>query len=110
VKEAKDGRIDKLKKRIKRLENENKRLKSELNSFEQAFKNTRKFLIDNTDEITLEGLIDAAKKGSSLKQAQEDGEDKVCGQCLSTEYKELPTRFGFLKICNKCGHTETEKK
>ena len=38
TKEAKDGEIDKLKRRIRKLEKENKRLKSELNTYDIVFK------------------------------------------------------------------------
>ena len=108
--EEKDGELQKLKTRVKRLEKENDRLKSELNSYEQAFKNTSKFLRDNTKEISLEALIKAAKEGASLKQVKDTEFKRVCKYCMSdnVHVSDIPT--GKMILCRDCSKTNIEKK
>lgn len=109
VKEAKDGNVQKLKNRIRRLEKENKKLKSDLGSYEQAFKKTTKFLKDNTDEISLEELIKAAKENKSLKEITPE-EVRQCPKCAS-DLKKLKYPVGTVIVCenNKCDYRSMEK-
>lgn len=109
-KEYKDGELNKLKRRVKRLESENKRLKSELNAYDQAFKKTTKFLKDNTDEISLEELVKAAKENKSLKEITPD-ETKQCPKCGS-DIKKLQYPVGTVIVCenNNCDYRSMEKK
>lgn len=107
-KDYKDGELNKLRKRVKRLEKENDRLKSELNSYEQAFKKTTKFLRDNTDEIRLEDLIEAAKNDKSLKQVKEKEVKNMCPICFS-ELKETVVTVGIIHTCTKCTYRNLEK-
>ena len=107
VKEPKDGEIDKLKRRVKRLEKENKRLKSELNTYDSVFKVTSKFLKDTTEEFTLEKLIDAAKKGMGLKEIADDDTTK-CPECGNSMTK-IKTAFGEIHLCNACNHRKVLK-
>lgn len=98
-KEYKDGELNKLKKRIKRLISENKRLKSELNAYDQAFKKTTKFLKDNTKEISIEKLIEAAKSNKSLKEVRTEVEEEdKCPRCTS-DTKKVPFRDGHVVVC-----------
>lgn len=113
VKQEKDGNTQKLKNRIKRLEKENNNLRSEINSLEQAFKNTTKFLRDHTEHISLDELINAAKNGSSLKNVQDEQKvEPVCPKCFSKNFIVVPTPFGEVRSCGDCRHRETvnEKK
>ena len=104
--EEKDGQLDKLKTRVRRLEKENARLKSELNSYEQAFKNTKNFLREHTDEFSLEKLIEGAKGNKSLRELQKD--IVPCPKCSETmTVNSLP--FGTLHLCTACGHREVKK-
>lgn len=109
-KEYKDGEVSRLKKRIKKLEKENYRLKSELNAYEQAFKKTTKFLKDHTDEISLEDLIEAAKQDKSLKEVEEKVKDSnKCPKCGS-EVKKLPTSIiGTIITCTSCNYRSVKK-
>lgn len=109
-KEYKDAELNKLKRRVKRLESENRRLKSELNSYDEAFKKTKRFLKDNTDELSLDDLIQAAKNGSSLKKTQEDVED-ACPKCLN-KVKKINSPVGIITVCDNihCDFRKTEKK
>jgi predicted nuclease with TOPRIM domain len=106
-KEAKDGEVKKLRARVKKLEKENNRLKSELRAFEQAFHKTTRFLRDNTDDINLEDLVDAAKDGKSLKEVKNVKD--VCPMCFSENYSNIKARFGKLRTCGNCGHREIIK-
>lgn len=108
--EEKDGELQKLKTRVKRLEKENDRLKSELRSYEQAFKNTNKFLRDNTKEISLEALIKAAKEGSSLRDVQKQELHRTCKYCLSIDVHVSDTPVGKMVVCRNCSKTDIEKK
>jgi predicted nuclease with TOPRIM domain len=107
--EEKDGQLDKLKNRVRNLEKENHRLKSELRTYEQAFKNTTKFLRDNTKEISLEKLIDAAKKGDSLKQVRDSEVKKTCKFCFSTNIHVGTIPSGKMIMCRDCSKTEVER-
>lgn len=109
VKEAKSGEIQKLKRRIKKLETENKRLKSELGSYEQAFKKTTKFLEDHTDDISLEDLVQAAKQDKSLRKVEKEHVESLCPKCFN-KLKELPkSRVGKIIVCTQCEYRKVEK-
>ena len=113
VKEAKDGQLQRLRNRVRKLEKENRKLKSELNALEKAFENTTKFLRDHTQHISLDDLIEAAKKGHSLKTVQDDQEvNLVCPKCLSENFAVVSTPFGEVRSCRDCKYRETvrEKK
>lgn len=109
-KEYKDGELNKLKRRIKRLEKENTRLKSELNSYEQAFKKTTRFLKDHTDDISLEDLVQAAKQDKSLRKVEKEHVESLCPKCFS-KLKELPkSRVGKIIVCTQCEYRKVEKE
>lgn len=102
----KDSELNKLKKRIYKLEKENNRLKSELNAYEQAFRKTSRFLRDSLDEISLEDLIEAAKSDKSLKEVQEEAETR-CPICFS-DCKTIPMRDNKeVVVCNSCSYRTT---
>ena len=104
-KQAKDGTISKLRTRIKRLEKENNRLKSELNAYDQAWKKTLKFISDETKEIKLKDLIDAAKSDKNLKETKQEVKP-VCSKCLSDNVHVSQISVGTMVICRDCSHTE----
>ena len=109
MKEQKDGQLQRLRNRVRRLEKENRKLKSELNSLEQAFKNTTSFLRDHTQHININDLIEAAKHGKSLKTVQDDQEvHLVCPKCFSENFAVVPTPFGQVSTCGECKHRETK--
>lgn len=68
--DAKDGEISRLRKIIRRLTSDKQKLLSELATIESAFERNLKFLKGVTKDLTVEELIDAAKKDLNLKQAQ----------------------------------------
>ena len=104
--EEKDGQLDKLKNRVRNLEKENQRLKSELISYEQAFKKTTKFLKDNTKDISLEKLIKAANADKTLKQVQKEN---GCEKCEGTDLYTAKTPAGFLTLCRTCNHSKMDQ-
>ncbi len=106
VKSAKDGETEKLKRRIKRLEKENKRLKSELRTYESVFKTTSNFVKGSTEEVTLEKLIGAAKRGVGLKEIEETEDTPKCSNCSGTNINTISTTFGKLVLCKDCNNRE----
>lgn len=105
VKKAKDGEVNKLKKRIKKLEGENARLKSEVNSLEEAFKNTKKFIDDETQGVSVEKMIDAAKKGTRLKDVK-----PKCPECgADVKITPGPRGMGRVIVCGNCKYRTVEK-
>ena len=104
MKDYKDGELNKLRRRIKRLEEENHRLKSELKTFNKAFAKTSKYLKDNTDGFSVEKVIEASKKEKTLQETREEDKCPECGEELS--YSSLP--FGRLILCKACNYRKTE--
>lgn len=103
--EEKDGQLDKLKSRVRNLEKENQRLKSELNSYEQAFKKTTKFIKDNTKNISLEKLIQAANDNKTLKQVQKENS---CDKCGGTDLYIAKIPAGLLTLCRTCKNSKVD--
>lgn len=105
-KEPKDGENNKLRKRIARLEKENKRLKSELNTYEQAFKNTRKYIDDETKNVSVDKMIDAAKKGQKLKEVKKELECPLC----SNDISQIKSLAGTVEVClnQECNYREVK--
>jgi hypothetical protein len=50
------------------LKSDNERLKAELATLEQAFAKTSKYLKDNTDNVSIEKIIEGVKKDKNLEQ------------------------------------------
>lgn len=96
--EAKSGNEQKLRNRIRYLERKVKRLEAEKRAYESAFKTTTSFLKDHTEEISLEKLIEGAKKGNSLKEVQEENQIKECEHCGADDLR----RIGKLVLCMVC--------
>jgi predicted nuclease with TOPRIM domain len=103
--EAKDGSLQKANKRIKRLEKENARLRSDLNAYDQAFRKTTKFLKDHTDQISINDLIEGAKQDKSLKEVK-----PVCPKCLG-EISSMTIPAGEVTFCIniECDYREVKK-
>ena len=105
--EAKDGTVQKLKKRIKRLETENSKLKSELRSYDRAFKKTTKFLKGQTNDVSLNDLVKGAKEDKSLEEVKAI---PVCTMC-SGEVFQLNSPAGVVSFCRniECEYREVKK-
>ena len=98
MKEAKTGNEQKLRNRIRYLERKVKALEKEKRAFESAFKHTKSFLRDHTEDISLEKLIEAAKKGQSLKEAKDETKITSCEKCGGNDLRYI----GKLVLCMSC--------
>lgn len=106
VKEEKDGSIAKLKQRIRRLEKDKRELISKLNTLEQVLKRNFEVLKGSTEDLSVEELIEGAKKNKTIKQIKDDVEPVVqsdnCPKCNSEEYKIMEIRGGQIGVCGNC--------
>lgn len=109
-KEEKDGEIKKLKNRIRRLQKENNKLKSELKTYDQYFKKTQNFVNEHTKEFSVFELIEAAKTQKNLKEMKMEKDiESVCPVCFSKNVKVDTLPFGKITICKDCSHTKIKK-
>lgn len=103
-KEAKDGETQRLKRRIRRLEKENNKLKSELRSYDQAFKKMTKHIEHFTDDYSVEELIESARASKKPKKVEVK---ETCHSCMSTNVFVGSLPFGRLISCQDCGKVKT---
>lgn len=104
LKEAKDSEINKLKRRIRKLEKEKAALKSELKTYDDAFGQTVDFLKEFTDEFSLEDVIKMAKENKKAKESK-----RICEKCGSDNIKVIPSLAGDIIICSDCKFRKIEK-
>jgi predicted RNA-binding Zn-ribbon protein involved in translation (DUF1610 family) len=100
--EAKDGQVEKLRNRIRKLTKQVDELKSEVRTYKSAWKDTGEFLRDHTENISLEKLVKAANGNKSLKDVQEESQ---CPSCGSDNVKLIPTNQEgrTVVLCSDCG-------
>lgn len=99
------GKERELRKKIKEQELEIKRLKSELKTLNKAFDKTSQYIKGNTDNITVEKMIIAAKSEKTMMQIQKEN---VCPDC-GAQVKSNRLPFGRLEICTEaCGWRKVE--
>lgn len=110
IKEAKDGTIQKLKNRIRRLEKENERLRHEVNTLESFRELTTKHLDDKLDGIPIERVIKGVQKKHKLKDISDNKIKEVCPKCISSELKEVPYPGGKVRTCSNCDFRDTVKE
>lgn len=103
--ESKDGEKEKLKKRIRKLEKENSKLKSELKTFNKAFATTTKYIKDNTDNFSVESVINSVKKNKTMREMKDESRCEIC----DGDVKETIIPNGILKVCKTCGRRNVEK-
>lgn len=111
-KEEKSGEEKRLKNVIKRLERENRQLKSELNTMEAYFKKTQNFVKGYTDDLTAQELINGARTGKKLKEIIEVKESEaICSKCGSDNVVISPLPFGEMFSCKmeNCKHVQVKK-
>jgi predicted nuclease with TOPRIM domain len=109
-KEAKDGAVEKLKRRIKRLEKENDKLKSEVRTLEAYRELTDTYVGGKLDGVPVERVIQGVKKKESLRKIKVNKVivNDACPKCL-TQLIKVPFINGVVKICNNCEYRETLK-
>lgn len=101
-KEEKDGQIQRLRIRIRRLERENDRLKQEVKTLE-AYKNiTNKYIDEELNGIPVEKVIRSVEKHHNLAQVKDEVKP-VCPKCLNKDMAILGRPDGVMHLC-KCGY------
>lgn len=99
--------IKELKKANRRLKSDNERLKSELATLQEAFNETSKYLRGNTDNISVEKIIEGVKKGASLAEIKKSIK---CDKCNSENIKELNViNVGKIVLCSDCKNRKVVK-
>ncbi len=94
--------IKELKAANRRLKSDNERLKSELSSLNEAFEKTSGYLKNNTDNISVEKIIEGVKKGSTLEQIKKA---EKCEKCLKFTVKDFSVpNVGRILLCSECKH------
>ena len=111
VKEEKSGELQKLKRRIKKLEKENARLKSDIRTLEGFREETSRYIDGKLDGVPVERVIRGIEKKQTLKQVKEPEVIKLaCPKCISAELKEVAYPGGKLRLCPNCKYREAIKK
>lgn len=87
--EEKDGETQKLRNTIRRLQSDIRKLKSELSTYEVAFQKNIQFLKGKTKDLTVQELIEGAKKEQNLGQIENTKE---------LTFKDMEKRWK----CHKC--------
>ena len=115
-KQGKDGRIEKLEKRIKRLERERDNWKKKYleatSTFRDAMSESKEAFGDLIKGHKVEEIIEASKDRRDLqKYIKEKKNDvkPVCSKCLSDNVQVSKIPIGTMIICKDCSHTEIKK-
>jgi hypothetical protein len=100
--EEKDGLVQKLKNRIRRLEKDNLRLKKE-NVTLEAYKNiTNKYIDDELDGVPVEKVIRSVDRHHNLSDLKDEIQP-ACPQCVNPKLTILGRLDGVMHVCLKCG-------
>ena len=89
----------KLKKKVRELASENRRLKSELNTLMNAWYITENYLKDINGNKTLMEVLKDVKNDGKFKEV-------VCPECGSNDLKLLDMKVKLMRICQKCKFRE----
>lgn len=106
-KEEKDGQLQKLKSRIRRLEKENERLKSEIKTLEAYRSITNKYIDEELNGVPVEKVIKSIEKHHNLGQIKDEIKP-VCPNCLNKDLMILGRQDGTFHMC-KCGYKKVIK-
>jgi predicted RNase H-like nuclease (RuvC/YqgF family) len=110
-KEAKDSEVQRLKRRIKRLEKERDQLKSEIKTLESFRDLTIDYVDGKLEGVPVEKVIRGIDKKQKLDKIKKpDVIKEICTKCLKGELKRVPYRSGVIIICGNCEHRETKKE
>lgn len=91
-----------LRKKIKDQEKEILRLKSELKTLNKAFEKTAGYIKGNTDNVSVEKIIEGVKAEKTLVEIQIENK---CPNCKQGEIKSSRLPFGRIEICSVgCGY------
>jgi hypothetical protein len=98
--------LKELKAANRRLKSDNERLKAELATLHEASK-TSQYLKGNTDNISVEKIIEGVKKGSTLSQIKVSNK---CEKCNSVSLKEFYVQnVGTIVLCASCKNRKVVK-
>ena len=107
IQEENEQTIKELKAANRRLKKDNERLKSEVATLQQAFSQTSVYLKGNTDNISVEKIIEGVKKGSTLQEIKKENK---CEKCSSLNVKELSIyNVGTIILCGDCKNRKVVK-
>lgn len=117
-KEAKDGEVQKLKRLVRRLEQENRHLKSQLRTYERAYEKTVVFLQQKTTDFDLEELIDGANKELNLREIKEERKIKFedmkakwkCFKCEGVMRLIIIPQNRYFRKCSLCDNRTDTKE
>ena len=88
----------------KRLKKTIEQLKQEILTLEKAFKQTGRYLKDNTDGFSVEAVIKGVQKDKTLQQLKDES---GCSKCGSINLRSMSGGRGFhVRFCNDCKNTE----
>lgn len=99
--------ISELKSANRRLKSDNKRLLSEIATLEEAFLKTAEYLKKNTDNISVEVIVEGVKNEQTLSEIKKSN---VCESCGSPDLKYLDVQnVGKIILCTACKHRKVNK-
>lgn len=105
--EENEQTIKELKAANRRLKSDNERLKAELATLQEAFSKTSQYLKGNTDNISVEKIIEGVKKGSTLSEIKKTVK---CDKCGSSSIKEFSVvNVGRIILCTECKNRKVVK-
>lgn len=92
--------IKELKAANRRLKSDNERLKAEIATLHAAFEKTATYIKGNTDNISVEKIIEGVKKGNTLKQIKDA---EKCTKCGAKDLKRYAVpNVGTIIMCVEC--------
>lgn len=107
-KDLKDERLNKLQRRVKRLEKENALLRSEIKTLEAYRDKTNTYIDGELDGVPVEDVIKSVDKKLTLKKVKEKDKNK-CTACGNMSLKVMPILNGELNLCGDCGYRKVIK-
>lgn len=103
MKQAKDAEVARLNKKIRRLESDKRKLIAENKDLKERLEENLDFTQRETEDFTVEELIQAANKKKKLPEIKKEHECPKCGDKLAI----IKTTFGRIITC-KCGYRKKE--
>lgn len=98
--ESSEKTIKELKAANRRLKSDNERLKSEVATLHAAFEKTATYIKGNTDNVSVEKIIEGVKKGNTLKQIKDS---EKCSKCGAKDVKRYSVpNVGTIIMCAEC--------
>ena len=105
--------VEELKGTIRKLRSDKRKLISEVEGLKKALEENVQFLKGETDSLSLQELIKAAKSNKSLKDIKSTESTEVlevCNKCMSQDvFISKISAVGTIKLCRSCRHREVTK-